>query len=102
MKTFIMGLLLMLVCNSFATPSDIYTFQNTSQQQQFQGLLQQLRCLVCQNENLADSNATLASDLRKQVYSMVTQGKTDAVIISYLTDRYGQFILFKPSSRRFY
>ncbi len=96
MKFFIIVLLIILSCNIFASPTDMYTFQNISQQQQFQGLVQQLRCLVCQNENLADSNATLANDLRKQVYTMVTQGKSNQYIISYLTDRYGQFILFKP------
>lgn len=96
MERFVIVFLLIIFCNSYASPTDMYTFQTITQQQQFQGLVQQLRCLVCQNENLADSNATLANDLRKQVYNMVIQGKSNQDIISYLTDRYGQFILFKP------
>ncbi len=59
-------------------------------------MLRELRCLVCQNQDLADSNAGLAKDLRNEVYQLVKTGKSDNEIIQYLTDRYGDFILFKP------
>ena len=59
-------------------------------------LSQELRCLVCQNETLADSQAGLAQDLRGQIREQMRAGKTDKEIISYLTDRYGQFVLYRP------
>jgi len=59
-------------------------------------LEEKLRCLVCQNQTLADSNAELAGDLRKQVAEQVAAGKTDEQIIEYLTARYGDFVLYDP------
>jgi cytochrome c-type biogenesis protein CcmH len=56
----------------------------------------ELRCLVCQNQSLADSHADLAVDLRNQVRVLMQQGKTDAEIKAYLTDRYGDFVLYRP------
>jgi len=56
----------------------------------------ELRCLVCQNQSLADSHADLAVDLRNQVRALMQQGKTDAEIKAYLTDRYGDFVLYRP------
>ncbi len=61
-----------------------------------QQLLQELRCLVCQNESLAESDAPLAKDLRHIVHLQITQGKNNEEIVHYLTGRYGEFILFKP------
>jgi cytochrome c-type biogenesis protein CcmH len=59
-------------------------------------LSQELRCLVCQNQNIADSNADLAVDLRREVRSQILQGKSDAEIKRYLVARYGDFVLYKP------
>src|SRR6266498_1075784 len=59
-------------------------------------LTEQLRCLVCQNETLADSRADLAEDLRGQIREQMKAGKSDKEIIAYLTDRYGKFILYNP------
>lgn len=59
-------------------------------------LAKELRCLVCQNETLADSQADLAQDLRGQIREQMKAGKSDKEIISYLTDRYGQFVLYRP------
>ena len=59
-------------------------------------LSQELRCLVCQNQNIADSNADLAVDLRREVRSQILQGKSDAAIKSYLVARYGDFVLYRP------
>jgi cytochrome c-type biogenesis protein CcmH len=59
-------------------------------------LSKELRCLVCQNETLADSRADLAEDLRRQIREQMKAGKTDKEIIAFLTDRYGKFILYKP------
>src|SRR5204863_3192429 len=59
-------------------------------------LTEQLRCLVCQNETLADSHADLAEDLRKQIREQMSAGKSDQEILAYLTQRYGDFVLYKP------
>ena len=74
----------------------VYPLDTPKKSAQFQGLLKELRCLVCQNQDLADSHAPLANDLRNEVYRLVQEGKTDDEIIRYLTARYGDFILFKP------
>jgi cytochrome c-type biogenesis protein CcmH len=59
-------------------------------------LAKQLRCLVCQNETIADSRASLAVDLRNKLREQMAAGKTDAEIIAFMTDRYGDFVLYKP------
>ena len=56
----------------------------------------ELRCLVCQNQTIADSHADLAIDLRQQIREMLSRGMTDAQIRNYMTDRYGDFVLYKP------
>jgi cytochrome c-type biogenesis protein CcmH len=61
-----------------------------------QALTQQLRCLVCQNETLADSRADLAEDLRKEIREQMKAGKSDSEIIAFLTQRYGDFVLYNP------
>ena len=65
-------------------------------EQRLHNLSQELRCLVCQNETLADSRADLAEDLRREIREQMRAGKSDKEIISFLTARYGQFILYKP------
>jgi cytochrome c-type biogenesis protein CcmH len=59
-------------------------------------LASQLRCLVCQNQSIAESNAALAADLRKQLRQQIAAGKSDAEIVEYMTSRYGDFVLYKP------
>lgn len=71
-------------------------FKDHAQEVRFQNLIQQLRCLVCQNEDLADSNADLARDLRLEVFQLMQQGKSDAQIKQYLVDRYSDFVLYDP------
>lgn len=90
---------LLLVFFVLMTPvaaNTLYPLKNAEQEARFHNLLKQYRCLVCQNQDLADSNASLAKDLRLQVYTLVKEGKTEAQINYYLTSRYGDFILFKP------
>ena len=65
-------------------------------QQRYDRLINELRCLVCQNNSIADSNALLAADLRREVRELVLQGKTDAEILKFMTDRYGDFVLYRP------
>ncbi|MBM4181640.1 MAG: cytochrome c-type biogenesis protein CcmH [Betaproteobacteria bacterium] len=59
-------------------------------------MAEDLRCLVCQNESLAGSNAELAQDLRREVRAQMKAGKSDQEVIAYLTDRYGDFVLYRP------
>jgi cytochrome c-type biogenesis protein CcmH len=62
-------------------------------------LADELRCLVCQNQTIADSSAPLAVDLRQQIVKMIDAGKTDREIIAYMTERYGDFVLYRPPFR---
>ncbi|KMM76563.1 cytochrome C biogenesis protein [Xanthomonas sp. NCPPB 1128] len=75
---------------------DPLPFKDRAQEQRFQQLTAQLRCLVCQNENLADSDATLARDLRHQVFAQLQAGRSDAQIKQYMVDRYSAFVLYDP------
>jgi len=65
-------------------------------EQRMKALTEQLRCLVCQNETLSDSRADLAEDLRKEIREQMKAGKSDREIIAFLTQRYGDFVLYKP------
>jgi cytochrome c-type biogenesis protein CcmH len=65
-------------------------------QARYEALTHQLRCLVCQNETIADSGATLAGDLRRELREKLVAGQTDAEILKFMTDRYGAFVLYKP------
>ncbi len=62
----------------------------------YQSLLNELRCLVCQNQTIAESDADLAKDLRVEVKKMLEQGATDSEIIDFMANRYGDFVLYKP------
>ncbi|MGH8040449.1 MAG: cytochrome c-type biogenesis protein [Rudaea sp.] len=75
---------------------DPLPFKDRAQEIRFQNLTRQLRCLVCQNQDLADSDADLAKDLRRQVFQMMQEGKTDAQIKQYLVSRYNDFVLYDP------
>lgn len=76
--------------------TDIYSFKNSEQQQRFQNLTTQLRCLVCQNQSLSESNAPLANDLRSLIAKKINLGMTDEEIRHFLVERYGNFILYQP------
>jgi cytochrome c-type biogenesis protein CcmH len=70
--------------------------QNPALQMRFERITKELRCLVCQNESIADSNVELASDLRRQVREMLVAGQSDDAIFNFMTDRYGEFVRFAP------
>ena len=71
-------------------------FTDLEQEMRFNQLTLELRCLVCQNQNLADSDAPLAQDLRKEIYDMLQAGKNDDEIKSFMVERYGDFVLYRP------
>ena len=90
-------LLLMIFCfASVLIARDAQPAEDPQIEQRMRAMTQQLRCLVCQNETLADSRADLAEDLRKQIREQMKAGKSDTEIVAFLTDRYGDFVLYKP------
>lgn len=93
MKRFALALLLACAC---AHAIDPLQFRDRAEELRFQKLTRELRCLVCQNQNLADSEADLAKDLRRQVYTMMQSGKSDDEIKQFLVSRYNDFVLYDP------
>lgn len=75
---------------------DVATDLSADQLVRYQKMTQELRCLVCQNQNIADSDAPLAADLREQLRLQLADGRSDAEITDYLTARYGDFVLYRP------
>ncbi len=71
-------------------------FDDPVLQHRYESLNRELRCLVCQNQTIADSNATLAHDLRREVRDMIAAGKTDDEIREFMIERYGDFVLYRP------
>jgi len=87
---------LVLIAPAYAGGIDPLHFQNQAEEKRYLHLAKQLRCLVCQNETLADSNADLAQDLRAELLEQIQQHKTDQEIIDFLVARYGNFVRYNP------
>jgi len=79
-----------------AASSDLYVFASAQKKAQFAEIIHEIRCLVCQNQNLVDSNAPLAQDLRLVIYRRIKNGESPTEIKKYLIGRYGNFIVFRP------
>ena len=79
-----------------AVAADPLIFTDAEMEARYKVLTVELRCLVCQNQNLADSDAPLAQDLRKEIHEMLHAGRSDDEIKMFLVDRYGDFVLYKP------
>ena len=75
---------------------DPLPFKDAAEEDRFRALTSELRCVMCQNQSLADSNAMIAGDLRKEVFALMQEGKTDAEIKAFLTERYTDFVLYDP------
>ena len=109
MKTVLRPLVIFLITVSISTVSintvwagiEVREFQNKEQEVLYNQLMFELRCLVCQNENLAASNADLAKDLRDEVYDMITiKGLGEKEVKEFLVARYGDFVLYKPPVKK--
>src|SRR5690606_10251032 len=86
-----------LLCATAAQAAiDTYEFRNDHERERFRELTSELRCPKCQNQNIADSDAPIAMDLRREIFRMFGEGKRNDEIISYLVDRYGDFVLYRP------
>ncbi len=73
-----------------------YDFTDAAEERRFKALIAELRCLVCQNQSLGDSDAGLAEDLRREVFDLMREGRDDREVIDYLVARYGDFVLYRP------
>ena len=96
MKQFLLIILVSLCCGAALLAKEAQSNEDPKIEQRMRALTEQLRCLVCQNETLADSRADLAEDLRKEIREQMKAGKSDQEIIAFLTQRYGDFVLYKP------
>ena len=92
----------LLTVNVLAQVSDPtpLQFRDAAEETRFHQLTSELRCVMCQNQSLADSNAQIAHDLRREVLDLMNQGKSDAEIKRFLVERYGEFVLYKPEIQR--
>lgn len=75
---------------------DTFEFASEAERQRYRDLVEELRCPKCQNQNIADSDAPIAMDLRGEIYRMLEEGKSNDEIIDFLVSRYGDFVLYKP------
>lgn len=94
-RLFVVLAALMLMAGAASDPSE--RLKDPAQEARARALFAQVRCLVCQNESIDDSDAELAGDLRQVVREQIAAGRTDAQVKTFLTDRYGQFVLLKPA-----
>jgi cytochrome c-type biogenesis protein CcmH len=88
--------LLFAVLNAQAFAVEVRQFASPEEEQRYEHLVRDLRCLVCQNQSLADSDADLARDLRDEVFKMIHEGKSEQEASQFLVDRYGDFVLYRP------
>jgi cytochrome c-type biogenesis protein CcmH len=95
MRCFAVVVLLLFSCLSQAA-IESYQFKSPQMEADYNQLINELRCLVCQNQNLSGSNADLAKDLRRQTYELLIQGNTPDQVSDYMVVRYGDFVLYRP------
>lgn len=90
-------LLLMFFSAQYAAAAiDVHEFDNEVQRQRYQSFVDEMRCPKCQNQNLAGSDSPIAADLRRELYEMIKDGRSDKEITDFMVDRYGEFILYRP------
>ena len=99
MRVLLLAALLFCAGQSLAR-IEAYQFDTPAEEARYQQLVEELRCLVCQNQNLADSNAELAQDMRQLTYEMIKRGASDEEIVTFMVERYGDFVLYRPPVRR--
>jgi len=95
LRAWLVAALLVLCGTAYAIDAED-AFDDPVLQKRYENINRELRCLVCQNQTIADSNATLAQDLRREVRDMIAAGQTDAQIREFMIERYGDFVLYRP------
>ncbi|MFF7708306.1 cytochrome c-type biogenesis protein CcmH [Pseudomonas sp. NPDC007930] len=96
-RAWLAGAVLALCAGTAHAAIDTYSFSDDAQRQRFTELTRELRCPKCQNQDIADSNAPIAADLRREIVRLLGEGQSDQQIIDYMVDRYGEFIRYKPA-----
>ncbi len=96
LRAIVISALLAVATGTDALVFEQREFDDAEQLERYQQLTYELRCLVCQNQNLADSNADLAADLRRDVHRMILEGKSNEDIIDFMVSRSGDFVLYRP------
>jgi cytochrome c-type biogenesis protein CcmH len=96
MRLLLLTLLLALGAALHAAGVEVREFASPEQEARYKHLIQELRCTVCQNQNIAESNAELAEDLRRKTYELLQEGLSDEQILGYMAERYGNFVLYRP------
>lgn len=96
MKRFFMLMVFLISSLSVQSAINTYEFDDPTKEDRFKQFSQELRCLVCQNQSLAESNAELAGDLRRELYRMIQNDVSDEEIIGFMVSRYGDFVLYRP------
>lgn len=76
---------------------DTYQFADEAERERYRELTKELRCPKCQNQDIADSNAPIAADLRREIFRMLGEGKSNQQIVDFMVDRYGDFVRYKPA-----
>lgn len=95
MRLILLSWLLFMSVALFAA-EDNFAFDTPEQRAQFLSLTSELRCPMCQNQNIADSDAMIAHDMRRKVYTLLKQGKSEQEVIDYMKARYGDFVHYQP------
>lgn len=90
----ILGLLLVSLASKAAI--EVHEFKSEIDRQRYQSFIDEMRCPKCQNQNLSGSDSPIAMDLRRELYLMIDQGKSDQEIVNFMVERYGEFILYRP------
>ena len=91
--------LLLALASMAAQCAEPLLFRDAAEEARFRTLTSELRCVMCQNQSLADSDAMIAHDLRREIHSLMRAGRSDEEIKAFLTERYGEFVLYDPPLR---
>jgi cytochrome c-type biogenesis protein CcmH len=81
---------------AFSAAIESHQFSNEVERMRYQGFIEEMRCPKCQNQNLAGSDSPISVDLRRELYVMIKEGKSDKEVVDYMVSRYGEFILYRP------
>ncbi len=92
----LLGMVLLAVSALAIAAIDTYEFESEAQRQRFYELSGELRCPKCQNQNIADSNAPIATDMRREVHRLLQEGESDEAIVDFMVSRYGDFVRYRP------
>jgi len=95
-RSVLAGMVLLSAAGGARAAESVLTFENAAEEARYTALLEEYRCLKCQNQSIADSPASLAVDLRREIYERVVAGEPKSAIDEYLVARYGDFVLYRP------